>query len=383
MAMDNIYPPCYEEITNIKSTLNTFREHLGAAKTIPVDDAEIRSAMNFNGSEDEFYDLQQSISIDHLAHSDDIRPTPYDPSNHIVKQKNDVHLPKEAFRLNTVATRVKRAPDMHYGNLTRYMKYNKYFPIHIPIDKSAASDLQLNEELLITVRVYEPFRYKVSTESRLKPKLSQRFIVLGSQLLTALRDRIYCQCKFGPFYDISCNPKKPEPSAETKAFDHGFFYIHNTFYNDTRQPTVDYSEVIRNWSATQPDFGEFYVDKMETTQFLDLTIRLGSPCVYQHHGNCEHLFTFSDIRLISSEDSLVRSNYPMMNMISSPKPMFCNICGRLEASVIVTDSTIHIQDPAYLCQICFELCHYIDGKKVGEFRAYRFYGNKPVMEIGK
>lgn len=250
--------------------------------------------------------------------------------------------------------------------------------IQLAHDKNVVADLQPNEELLITVRVYEPFRYKVMTNPSLKPKLSQRFIVLGSQLLTELRDRIYCQCKFGPFYDISNNPDKPKPTAEAKAFDHGFFYICNTFYNDMRQPTVDYSEVIRKWAASQPDFGEFMVDTMETTSFSDLTVRLGSPCVYQHHGNCEHLFTFSDIRLISSEDSLVRSTYPMLNMISAPKQMFCNICGKLEASVIVTDSTVHIQDPAYLCQMCFELCHYIDGKKVGEFQAYRFYGNKPV-----
>lgn len=380
--MDKIYPPRYKEITNIRSSLNTFREHLGIAKSVPVDDAEIRSAMNFNGSDDDFYDLQKSISIDLLAHSDDIRPTPYDPSKHIIKQKNHAHLPKQALRLNTVATLVKRAPAMHYGHLTRYMKYNKYLSIHIPNDKSAP-DLRPHEELLISVRIYEPFRYKILTTPCSKPKLSQRFLVLGSQLLSELRDRIYCQCKFGPFYDISCNPNKTEPASDTKAFDHGFFYIYDTFYNDTRQPTVDYSENIRNWSATQPDFGEFHLGKMETTQFLDLTIRLGSPCVYQHHGNCEHLFTFSDIRLITSEDSLVRSNYPMLNMVSAPKQMFCNICGKLEAAVIVSDSTVHIQDPAYLCQICFELCHYIDGEKVGEFRAYRFYGNKPVMEIVK
>lgn len=379
--MDIIYPPHYEEITNIKFCFNTLRESLGAAKTIPFNNAEIRSAMNL--SDDDFNDLQQSISIDQLAHPDDIRPTPYDPSKYSTKQKNYTHLPEKALRLNTVATLAKRAPSIQYGKLSRYMKYNKYMSIHIPSDKSVADDLQPNEELLITVRVYEPFRYKTSTTSILKPKLSQRFIVLGSQLLTELRDRIYCHCKFGPFYDISVNPNKPEPTSETKAFDHGFFYIYNTFYNDTRQPTVDYSEVIRNWSATQPEFGEFHVGRMETTQFLDLTVRLGSPCVYQHHGNCEHLFTFSDIRLISVEDSLVRSNYPLMNMISAPKQIFCNICGKLEANVMVTDSTVHIQDPAYLCQICFKLCHYIDDEKVGEFRAYRFYGNKPVMEVGK
>lgn len=382
MAMDLIYPPRYEEITNIKSSLNTFKEHLGAAKTIPVDDAEIRSAMSFNASDDDFYALQQSISIDQLDHDDDIGPTPYDPSKHTTKQKNDAHVPEQALRLNTVATLI-RVRGMHYGTHTRYMKYNKYLSIHIPSETSFAADLRLNEELLITVRIYEPFRYKVSTVQCLKPKLSQRFIVLGSQLLTELRDRIYCQCRFGPFYDISCNPKKSEPAPETKSFDHGFFYIYNTFYNDTRQSTIDYSEVIREWAATKSEFGEFHVGKMETTQFLDLTIRLGSPCVYQHHGNCEHLFTFSDIRLISSEDSLVRRSYPMLNMVSAPKPMFCNICGKLEAAVIVTDSTVHIQDPAYLCQICFEICHYIDGEKVGEFHAYRFYGNKPVMEIGK
>lgn len=80
--MDNIYKPRYEVITNIKSTLNSWEKHLGPAKTIPVDDAEIKIRMNYNGSDDEFCALQQSISLDHLAHADDIHPSVYDPSNH-------------------------------------------------------------------------------------------------------------------------------------------------------------------------------------------------------------------------------------------------------------------------------------------------------------
>lgn len=235
-----------------------------------------------------------------------------------------------------------------------------------------------HSDLLIAVRVYEPFRYKTYSIVTMKPKLSQRFYVLGSQLLTELRDQIYCQCNHGPFFDISENPTALPPSSSQKAFDHGFFFITNTFYNDTRKETHDYSETIRKWTATQKIIGELKTDSMESTEFKDLTIRHGAPHLYKHHGNCKYLFTFSDIRLIAEGDSLNRDDYPILNMISSSRKIFCMMCGLTDADVLVANSCRHIQDPSYLCNSCFDSFHYIDGKKIGEFEAYRYYGNRTM-----
>lgn len=138
-----------------------------------------------------------------------------------------------------------------------------------------------------------------------------------------------------------------ENTAE-KSFDHGFFFIGDTFYNDTRQPTIDYSEVIRNWAKTHDNIAELKTDSMEDIKFQDLTVRLGYPYLYQHYGNCEHLFTISDIRLISGTDSLIRAHYPLLKIVSSSKSVFCMICGVNEANMVVKDSSAHINDPSIL-----------------------------------
>lgn len=211
----------------------------------------------------------------------------------------------------------------------------------------------------------------------MKPKLRQRFNVLASQTLTELRDRIFCHCHQGPFYDISRDPNQAPLQHSEKPFDHGFFFINDTFYNDTRQLTCDYSVNIRSWAEGRENVGDFKVESMENFTFGQLAVRLGSPCVFQHHGNCEHVFTFSDLRLIGPGDSLNRKDYPQVDMISLPTTVCCMTCGDT-ATRVVFDSNMHLHDPTYLCVDCFESFHYVNGQKLGEFRAYRFKGHDDV-----
>lgn len=374
--MDNIYIPRVKTKTDIEQSFNLFRNNLDEANQIPKNNAELKSAIKFEGTEEDFKRLCQNTSIHLLEHTDDIRPNKFEPSTLSRKKKSILEVPRRALRLKTISTLINIQGKLNESHKNRYIKYNKYRHIKVEVDNSHDIDMQPYEEIVIVVRVYEPFRYRQNSLITMKPKLSQRFTVLGSQLLSELRDRIYCQCSFGPFYDISENPSAPPPK---KSFDHGFFFISDTFYNDTREPTIDYSEVIREWAAEQDNIGELKTDSMENTQFKDLKVHLGAPHVYQHHGNCEHLFTLSDIRLISIGDSLRRSDYPILSMVSSPKTIFCIICGHTTSNIIVCNSTMHIHDPAHLCQTCFETAHYIDGKKIGEFQAYRYYGNRPTF----
>ena len=76
----------------------------------------------------------------------------------------------------------------------------------------------------------------------------------------------------------------------------GFFYIEGTFYNDLRdEDNKDNSRVIRDWAATR-DLGPFETARMEDTRIDSLCTRFGYPWVYQHQGDCEHLFCLSDAR---------------------------------------------------------------------------------------
>ena len=97
-----------------------------------------------------------------------------------------------------------------------------------------------------------------------------------------------------------------------------YFFINNTFYNDTRYPhSIDYSRLIIitliiiislitsliiKWAneplrqSQSPRLAQFKSDDMLTTNFEDLSIRLGYPYLYCHHGNCEHAIVFTDLR---------------------------------------------------------------------------------------
>lgn len=372
--MEQIYAPRYKNTIQVDEKFDLYKSKLGCALNIPKTDADIKSVMNFDGTEEEFRELEDSISLSQLEHDDDIQPVPFDPSDSGSRRHSVAKVPKKALHLKTVSALVETQGKFNEGHRNRYIIYNKYKHIKMDrVDDEDDHDFNVHDEIVLAIRFYEPFVYRPNANCDMKPKLSQAFLVLGSQYLSELRDKLYCQCKFGPLYDISDYPDKPHTTE--KSFDHGFFFIGDTFYNDTRQPTIDYSEVIRNWAKKHDNIGELKTDSMENIMFKDLNVRLGYPYLYQHYGNCEHLFTISDIRLISATDSLVRNNYPILKIVSSSKSTFCMICGINEANVVVKDSSAHINDPSFLCTNCFKSYHYSDGKKIGNFKAYRYYGN--------
>lgn len=95
--------------------------------------------------------------------------------------------------------------------------------------------------------------------------------------------------------------------------------------------------------------------------------------------NCEHIISFTDIRLLALDDVLKSLDYPILRCVSSSKMELCFICGNIEATFVVRNCESHIQDPSFLCRGCFISFHYVDGKKVGKFQAFRYYGNRPII----
>lgn len=329
--------------------------------------------------------LEESISLNHLAQSDDIPVIDFQLHDLYAKTANkSVEIPPGAMHLRCIQQRLHSA--INGTGTCLPQKYNRYRYIAINPD-NADGNLKPFDDILITVRVYEPFVYKRGFCSNRKPRLSQEFYVLGRQLLSELRDKIYCQCQFGPFLDISTNYETIsnedaadcQPSTSKQANDNGFFFITDTFYRDTRTTDEDITADIREWIERKSDIGPIQIKSMENTKFEDLDIRLGFPQLFRHFINCEHIISFTDIRLLAPDDSLKLIDYPLLRCVSSSREELCIICGIMEATFVVRNCNYHIQDPAYLCRTCMISYHYIDGKKVGQFQAYRFYGNRPIL----
>lgn len=393
--MDSIYSNCsqpvnirkifprYVAIIDSKCSESTFtaimhekfRKDLQWVQSLQIQpdvDKALEALVTYEG---DFEDLHRSIDLSLLESGSDPKVVPLDLAG-ILKTKRDsvtITVPKEALELKCVR---KRMEEM--ANLPCYMrnKTNKYRSTHFIEPREPLPDdewIAPLSEVVITFRFFGPA--KLSQYEKVTVCLDRDIKVLGHQLLTELRDTIKCICdEHGPFLDVSDNPTQPRATDPFKGKQSGLFFIGKTLYNDTRQPdNLDYSANIVEWSKRHPEVGEFKVAKMEETRFLDLDqIRLGQPYVYQHYGECEHTFQVTDIKMIDARDPQYKHQYPYLCRIPVTNHQLCFICGIIMAQFLVMNSRQHIFDLAFLCEKCLIAYHYVNGKKIGEFKAYRY-----------
>ncbi|KAG8178430.1 hypothetical protein JTE90_019139 [Oedothorax gibbosus] len=244
-------------------------------------------------------------------------------------------------------------------------------------------------EVVLSIQIFRPEKkvavFQRSTTQR-NPgfNIDQEFMVLGSQFLTELRDKIICISDEAIPGDYS---EHPNMSVEVRCKDlykSGFFYIDGVFYNDLRHKDCrDYSsKTIIKWAASREDrgIGPFQKATMERTQFIDLNIQLGYPYVYVHQGNCEHLIVFSDLLMHSSHHSNNRNEYPRHAVLKQKKRTLCMVCQKHAVEWIVHDNKLLPQNPFFFCKQCFFSFNYDENnKKIGDFRAYHRIDRSTIM----
>lgn len=76
-------------------------------------------------------------------------------------------------------------------------------------------------------------------------------------------------------------------------------------------------------------------------------------------------------RLIGPSDSLMVSNYPRIHRMRASSTKYCMVCGVFAAGWITTNNERLPHDPCYFCNTCFHSFNYVDGKKIGNFKAYQ------------
>ncbi|GFR97343.1 snRNA-activating protein complex subunit 3 [Elysia marginata] len=153
--------------------------------------------------------------------------------------------------------------------------------------------------------------------------------VLGSQLLTELRDKILCASDRVIPGDYSNRPDIDPRTLQTTGdmFKSGFFFIENVFYNDLRYPdNKDYSKTILAWAKKHMSETEFTTKEMSDVTFFDLNIRLGRHYLFTHQGNCEHSIVFTDMRLLNTTDYQDLRSYPVLAVTRSRSRDVCQAC---------------------------------------------------------
>ncbi|KAA6371625.1 MAG: putative snRNA transcription factor, partial [Streblomastix strix] len=224
--------------------------------------------------------------------------------------------------------------------LTRSHKQINYIASMMKEQPHGADERQIGQfEVMLTVALYHPT----------KMLKQQEFQVLGSQPLTALRDRLYCLADY---------------LLDGQQSRSGFFLIENTFYNDLRNANnIDYSKNIRDWTDekkryTTPGIGILNSRKMEETTFIDLNIRIGQPYLYVHQGNCEHNIVFTEVRMVTESDVQAYSAYPRHIFQAKIRRRKCKICDIFPARYVTYNDRMATEDPFFFCEHCYRPLHY-------------------------
>eukprot|EP01133_Synstelium_polycarpum_P010579 gene10579-12308_t len=157
-------------------------------------------------------------------------------------------------------------------------------------------------EVLISLSFYHPA----------KSLKTQDFIVLGSQRLTELRDKLYC-----------LKDKILDGEYRKSAF----FFINGIFYNDMRDNnSISYASPIIDWLRRKGKDPGYTERSMDAYTFLDLSLSIGEKYLYCNQGNCEHFIVFTQIRMINGTDSFKRSDYPLATHQVKLRRRKCKVC---------------------------------------------------------
>ncbi|XP_032667562.1 snRNA-activating protein complex subunit 3 isoform X2 [Odontomachus brunneus] len=234
-------------------------------------------------------------------------------------------------------------------------------------------------DFLVYVQVYEPFNSAMNRIGRFFKhnlpilRIKSVISILGCQYLTDLREKIMCISDLSIATEVSKNPNQQSKFMAKDVYKSGFFFIEDTFYNDMRDPNnKDYSDVILKWAETRNKLGPFKTAKMENVRIDTLNVRFGFPWVYMHQGCCEHLIVLSDARLVTDDDDLSISTYPKIERIKPAAGKNCTMCGIHNVRWVVMEHDRVPHETSYFCENCFKSYNYVNGKKIGNFKAYRY-----------
>ncbi|GMS84172.1 hypothetical protein PENTCL1PPCAC_6347, partial [Pristionchus entomophagus] len=208
--------------------------------------------------------------------------------------------------------------------------------------------------------------------NRMSPHL--KLFIRGSTTLSSIREKIMCKSDFGTYIEEGKELEKPDPNNfNISLYPSAFIFIHDTFYVDTSRPEcIDISKEIREFMAKKHCFGPTKVESMSGITILDLTLRLGQPYMFMHSGNCEHILTFTDLRLMTKDDEQDDSKYPIVTFERGGN-MQCMACKKMEAGMGVENNSRLPMTPAFFCDTCFKEFHFSHGQRLGDFKAFPYF----------
>ncbi|KAI8434515.1 hypothetical protein MSG28_012519 [Choristoneura fumiferana] len=392
--------------------------------------SKIREFVGFDMNDEQFDKLAKMCSPEHLRTGNElVMSTPYPTLSMLSVIDKDYDLNES--NLCIVKKHQLRLASDPCNNYYKRLKYRgiRLMPLtqmEIENEEELVQDLEPGKDVIYRIRIYRPFPHNIKEKQvSTRHSIFSRDVVAGGRTrLSALRDRLVCANDAGVRLDASVDPKHLPTACAKELFPSGFLFINNVFYVDARGRCADRSAPLRAWAAAR-GLGDFPRETCTTqgwrtsacgwgirransriptylheTRLEDICVWLGHPearlepgyeawddsilgwdsmkntLVYVHQGNCEHLFTFSEIRLLSADDPLSSSQYPCHTAVSQHQSVYCTTCAEFGAKWIVTGCVTVPFDPAFFCDTCLKMYLYKDNKKMGDFKAYSYRGNE-------
>lgn len=266
-----------------------------------------------------------------------------------------------ASHLKSVSQYMADSSALFLAQETKNLQFQRIKSMMVEEDES--SDRVHSKDLILRVEIRVPIAPKL---------LSQEFLVLASQPLTALKDAIHC------FTDTNLKALEDE-TGDSLSKSSSYFYIEGTFYVDMRSENAkDYSEPIIRHAAEHVLGGpphprttgrgeilttEFSKANMEETTFSDVYLRLGDGATYLycHAGGCEHALLVTDVRAFDGacDPPLVR-HYPFL-LSHAPaganQRRQCEVCNQRVACRVTYDDEMTDHAPFFWCAQCYRAIH--------------------------
>ncbi|KAJ8915210.1 hypothetical protein NQ315_015433 [Exocentrus adspersus] len=346
--------------------------------------SKIGKLMNINISETELENLDRICGINALTLRDEPNYLPMEvPKNLHTRSKLEKMYPtNSSARMLNVVT--------YSGVLKRKFNYASDFKIGskrfiktgtVSSNRSVLCDMKPGTNFIYSIIVYRPYYINFNQKnSGERLRFAFEIEALGTNTLAEVADQICCVFNEGLFKEVEDTNVDLKPFMNAKAFyPSQCIYIDGVLYNDFRSPdAIDYSAKIIEW-ASEKNIGKFKSELMEKASLSCRTLlstlqpRLGYPYVYMHQGSCEHVFTFSDARLLQPCDCLHSKKYPRMVSISRVYNILCFICNVMNAQWAVLECSKFPHEKVFLCTECCNSYLYVDGKKVTSFKLYPYY----------
>ncbi|CAB3403679.1 unnamed protein product [Caenorhabditis bovis] len=236
---------------------------------------------------------------------------------------------------------------------------------------------ECESDIVMIVDVLAPYN-RILSKSELRSsrlmKPESKLMVRGETLLSDFRKKLFCLCD--AVIQLEDGKELLEPNVENSTaelFPSSFIFINDTFYVDlSHENSKDISVPIREFMAKKKIFDPVDAQSIEGVKFVDLTLRLGQPYVYQHSGYCEHLLIFHDLKLLHPSDIQPIQAYPMSIYIRGFERK-CDSCHKGFVSYVMEKSELVPMTYCFMCHDCFKDFGFSNGMKTHSFRAWPYY----------